>query len=166
MSAPGSLPSTERAFPKASLNCEHLALQVPNLNLCLFTEESRTPLSQPEISGGCGLLVKLMILVGFKTELGQWIPKCPKQTVCSYPGSDGSRWDIQRRPPGYWTEGKEGQRWNSSGPFGASKEMVWLLLPTFLPVPHPTSILSSFVWGLGTENGFLIPHLLLPHILT
>lgn len=165
ISAPGSLPSTECAFPKASLNCEHLALKCPTL-IYIYLQRRAKCHCLTEVNGGCGLLVKLLTLVGSKTELGQQIPKCPKQTVCSYPGSDGNSWDIQKRPPGYRTEEKEGHCWTSSGPSGASKEMVWLLLPTFLPVPHPTSILSSFVWRLGTEHGFLIPHLLLPHIFT
>lgn len=88
----------------------------------------------------------------------------PAQTVCTYLGSDAAEAsregyeDTEQR-------GKEGHLWTSPSPSGASKEISWLL-PTFLPLPHPTSILSSFVWELGTEHGFLIPHLLLPHVLT
>lgn len=124
--------------------------------------------------------LKSMVAAGYqhlwKTTLGQYIPqglfevkqrgwKCHR-TNCAYLGSDRKSWSIQKRLWGYRTERKKGHLWTSPGPLGASKEMSWLLLPTFLPLPHPTSILSSFVWAMGTEHGFLIPHLLLPHILT
>lgn len=41
------------------------------------------------------------------------------------------------------TTEEEGHLWSSPGPLGASKEMSWLLLPTFLPLPHQPLFLAA-----------------------
>lgn len=51
-------------------------------------------------------------------------------------------------------------------PFRGLKGNVSTSPPNFASPSSSASILSSFVWQLGIEHDFLIPHLLLPHILS